>query len=92
MELAATSDWKFGAALAAACLFGAVVIVPMFFSGSAMLRGLADVFSTLAWLMAFVFGVISLVRFFKQQSDAIGTKSASPSLRVVTAPSPAMPS
>ena len=87
MELAASSDWKLGAALAAVCVLGAVVIIPMFFSGGAMLHGLADMFSMFAWFMAFVFGVISLVRFLKRQSDAIGTKSTSPNLRVATAPS-----
>lgn len=86
--LAATSDWKYGAVLSGICVLGAVVIIPKFIVSSAVLHGLADIFAMLAWFMAFVFGAISLVRFLKQQSDAIGAKSASPNLRVVTDPSP----
>lgn len=88
IELAATSDWKYGAVLSGICVLGAAVIIPKLFASSAVLHGLADIFAMLAWFMAFVFGAISLVRFLKQQSEAIGTTRASPNLRVVTDPSP----
>lgn len=74
IELSATSDWRFGAALASACVVGAVVIIPMFFAGNTVLHGLVDVFTMFAWLMAVVFGVIALFRFIKQRSDATSTK------------------
>ena len=88
IELATTSDWKYGAVLSGICVLGAAVIIPKLFASSAVLHGLADIFAMLSWFMAFAFGAISLVRFLKQQSDAIGTTRASPNLRVVTDPSP----
>lgn len=68
MEIAATSDWKVGAGLAAACAFAAAVIIPGTLGRSPFLAGLVSLFSPLAWLMAFVFAVIAFIRFTKQGS------------------------
>ncbi len=76
LEIAATSNWKYGAAIACACVVGAVFIIPLLFSGNAMLHGLAGLFSMLAWLMAFIFGVISLLRFIRQLGQANTATSA----------------
>ncbi|TVT60421.1 MAG: DUF2034 domain-containing protein [Azoarcus sp. PHD] len=66
LEIAATSDWKVGAGLAAVCAVTAAVIIPGTLGHSRVLAGLVFVFSPLAWLMAFVFAVIAFIRFTKQ--------------------------
>lgn len=73
LEIAATSDWKYGATVAGACVVAAVFIIPLLFAGNSMLHGLAGIFSMLAWLMAFVFGDISLIRFIRQLNQATTT-------------------
>lgn len=78
IEIAATSDWKVAAGMAAVCVLVATVIIPALFGGSRVLGGLVLMLSPLAWLMAAVFGVIALFRFLKQ--------------RTVAPPSTAMPS
>lgn len=66
-EIATTSDWKVSAAMAAVCVLAATVIIPAMFGSSRMLSGLVLAFVPLAWLMAVLFGSISLIRFFLQR-------------------------
>ena len=70
IEIAATSDWKVAAGMAAVCALAATVIIPALFGGSRVLGGLVLMLSPLAWLMAAVFGVIALFRFLKQRTAA----------------------
>lgn len=74
VELAATSDWRFGAALAGVFVLGAEVIIPMWLGSNPFLHTTVEGFTMLAWLMAFVFGVISLFRFINQRSAATTTR------------------
>ena len=69
-EIATTSDWKVSAAMAAVCVLAATVIIPAMFGSSRMLSGLVLAFVPLAWLMAVLFGSISLIRFFAQNLQA----------------------
>ena len=43
-----------------------IVLVPAFFAGSPVLRPMAGVFTPIAWLFAFGFACIALIRFLKQ--------------------------
>ncbi|TXH45247.1 MAG: restriction endonuclease [Burkholderiaceae bacterium] len=68
IEIALTSDWKVSAGMSAFCVVGALVIVPVLFGGQPLLRGVAALVTPLAWMMATVFGCISLLRFSRQQA------------------------
>lgn len=71
LEIAATSDWKVSAGMAAACALAATVLIPLLFGRIPILAMLPVLLRPLAWLMAGAFALISLVRFHKQrQSDA----------------------
>ena len=76
IEMAATSDWTYGAFLAGACVVGAVSFIPALFASSPMLQGLSGIFTLLAWFMAFLFGSISLVRFFRQSASTMHVATA----------------
>ncbi len=65
-EIATTSDWKVSAAMAAVCFLAATVIIPALFGSSRVLSSLVLAFVPLAWLMAVLFGSISLIRFCAQ--------------------------
>lgn len=69
LEIAATSDWKVSAGMAAVCALAAAVVIPHLFGRIPILAMLPALLSPLAWLMACVFAVISLVRFVKQQDS-----------------------
>lgn len=69
LEIAATSDWKVSAGMAAACALAAAVVIPLLFGRIPVLAMLPALLSPLAWLMACVFALISLVRFVKQQDS-----------------------
>lgn len=79
IEIAMRSDWRVSAAFAAASLFGGAVLIPAFLAQSAILRPLAAALTPLAWLIAFVFAAIALIRFLKQSSPATGTVRTTPS-------------
>lgn len=66
-EIAAASDWKVSAAIAAVCAVAAAAIIPSLFGSSSVLSGLVLLFTPVAWLMAVVFGSISLFRFLRQR-------------------------
>ena len=66
-EIATTSDCKVSAAMAAVCVLAATVIIPAMFGSSRVLGGLVPAFVPLAWLMAVVFGGISVTRFLQQR-------------------------
>lgn len=92
-EIAATSDWKVSAAMAAVCAFAAAVFIPALFGNSRVLGGLVPVFSPLAWLMAVLFGSISLIRFFRQRAPAspppprpAAARQAQSAVRAIKAP------
>ena len=68
IEIAVTSDWKVSAGMSACCVVGALVIVPVLFGGQPLLRGVAALVTPLAWMMATVFGCISLLCFSRQQA------------------------
>lgn len=70
IEIALTSDWKVSAGMSAFCIVGALVIVPVLFGGQPLLRGVAALVTPLAWMMATVFGCISLLRFSRQQAKS----------------------
>ena len=78
LEIAATSDWKVAAGMSSVCALAAVFIIPVVFGGSRVLGSLVPVFSTPAWLMAAVFGVIALVRFSKQRAAVTPSVNAIP--------------
>lgn len=69
--IAVRSDWKVSVALAAGSLFVGVVIAPLFFAASPFLRPIGAVFTQLAWLVAFGFACIALIRYLKQASDQL---------------------
>lgn len=77
VALAARSNWKFSAALAAAGLFAGLVLVPALFSASPFGRGLQSIFTPLALVLAAVFALIALIRFATQASAT----AAPPALR-----------
>lgn len=66
--IAVRSDWKVSVALAAGSLFVGVVLVPVFFAGSPVLRPMGAAFTQVAWLVAFGFACIALIRYLKQAS------------------------
>lgn len=68
IEIAATSDWKVSAGLSAVCALAAAIVIPILFGSSRVLGPLVLLLSPLAWLMAAVFGGISLIRFLKKQT------------------------
>lgn len=70
IEIAATSDWKVSAGMAAVCVLAAAFVIPALFGGSRVLGALVGLLAPLAWSMAAVFGTISLVRFLKQRASA----------------------
>ena len=65
-EIATTSDWKVSAAMAAVCVLAATVIIPALFGSSRVLGSLVLIVVPLAWLMAVVFGGISVTRFLQR--------------------------
>lgn len=75
LEIAATSDWKVSAWMAAACALAAAVVIPLLFGRIPILAMLPALLSPLAWLMACVFALISLVRFLKQHESAAKASS-----------------
>lgn len=84
LEIAATSDWKVGGAMALVCVVGAAFVIPALFASSPILAGMGGVFSTLAWIMAAAFGLISVVKLLKkvpQRVTASGT-TGSPGVAV----------
>jgi restriction system protein len=92
-EIATTSDWKVSAAMAAVSVLAATVIIPAMFGSSRMLSGLVLAFVPLAWLMAVLFGSISLIRFFLQRTPNSppaprppAARQAQPVVRAATAP------
>lgn len=74
-ELATRSDWRFAAGISATCVVAAAIVIPGMFAASPMLSPLAVMFTPIAWIMAFAFGSISLVRYLKQQSAQGGANS-----------------
>jgi len=70
VDIAVRSDWKVSAGLAAASVFGGAVLVPAFLGASPTLRPIGTVFTQLAWLLAFVFAFIAVIRFVKQAPAA----------------------
>jgi len=81
IEIAATSDWKVSAAMAAVCVLAATVIIPALFGSSRVLDSLALIFVPLAWLMAVVFGGISLIRLLRQRPQDSPVPPRSPTNR-----------
>ncbi|HAF56347.1 MAG TPA: endonuclease [Thauera sp.] len=81
IEIATTSDWKVSAAMAAVCVLAATVIIPALFGSSRVLGGLVLVFAPLAWLMAVIFGGISLIRFLRQRPQDSPAPPRSPTNR-----------
>jgi len=53
--------------LAAACLFGGAILIPALFR-SPMLGPIGVIFSSVAWHFAFLFGVIALLRYLRQNA------------------------
>ena len=66
VDIAARSNWKVSAGLAAASVFGGVVLVPAFLGSSPVLRPIGTVFTQLAWLVAFIFAFVAVIRFVRQ--------------------------
>ena len=81
IEIAATSDWKVSAAMAAVCVLAATVIIPALFGSSRVLGSLVLIFVPLAWLITVVFGGISLVRFLRQRPQDSPAPPRSPTNR-----------
>jgi restriction system protein len=81
IEIAATSDWKVSAAMAAVCVLAATVIIPALLGSSRVLDSLALIFVPLAWLMAVVFGGISLIRLLRQRPQDSPVPPRSPTNR-----------
>ena len=81
IEIAATSDWKVSAAMAAVCVLAATVIIPALFGSSRVLGSLVLIFVPLAWLMAVVFGGISLIRLLRQRPQDSPVPPRSPTNR-----------
>ena len=81
IEIAATSDWKVSAAMAAVCVLAATVIIPALFGSSRVLGSLVLIVVPLAWLMAVVFGGISLIRFLRQRPQDSPAPPRSPTNR-----------
>lgn len=70
IEIAATSNWKVAAGMSLVCVVGALFVIPALFGSSRVLGALVPMLSAFAWLIACVFGAISLLRFMKEQSSA----------------------
>lgn len=68
IELAATSDWEVSAGMSVVCALAATLVIPALFGGSRVLGSLVVLLSPMAWVMAAVFGGISLIRFLKNQT------------------------
>lgn len=81
IEIAATSDWKVSAAMAAVCVLAATVIIPALFGSSRVLGSLVLIFVPRAWLITVVFGGISLVRFLRQRPQDSPAPPRSPTNR-----------
>lgn len=62
--------------MALVCVVGAAVVIPALFASSPILAGMGGVFSTLAWIMAAVFGLISVVRLVKKVSQRVSVSGA----------------
>lgn len=81
IEIAVTSDWKVSAGMSAVCAVGALVVVPVLLGRQPLFIGLAALITPLVWMMAAVFGCISLIRFSKQQAQTPSSSLNSVSLR-----------
>lgn len=68
IEIAATSNWKVSAGMSAVCFLAASIVIPGLFGGNRVLSSLVALLSPLAWLLAVVFGVISLIRFLQARA------------------------
>ncbi len=90
LEFALTSDWKLSAGMAGMCVLFASLIIPGFLGGKPVLVPLMTMFKSLAWLLAAVFGGISLLRYMKQRPDSsmvldqppVAPRRAEPSARM----------
>ncbi len=67
--------------MAAVCVLAATVIIPALFGSSRVLGSLVLIFVPLAWLIAVVFGGISLVRFLRQRPQDSPAPPRSPTNR-----------
>lgn len=83
LEIAATSDWKVSAGMAAACAFAAAVVIPILFGGSRVFGMLAILLSAVAWMMFAAFALISIVRFVKKTRE-----TTSPPRQTESSPQP----
>lgn len=70
IEVALRSNWKVSATLAGASFVGGTVLIPAILDRSPLLQPLAGALGTLASLLAFVFGAISVIRFLTQRRPA----------------------
>ncbi len=82
-EIAARSDWRVAAGLAATCALGAGALIPGLAAQNPLLGPVAAVFAPLGWLFAFAFACIAAVRFAKQRTAA---PALAPDSRVATRP------
>lgn len=69
--------------MAVVCVVGAAFVIPAFFSSSPMLTGVGALFSTLAWIMAAAFGLISVVRLVKKVSLGVAARGETRSRTIV---------
>lgn len=67
LELAVGADWRQAAVVAVISVLIGTIVVPILFSHSAMLFPLGIMFRQLAWIVAFVYGCLAVIRFLKQR-------------------------
>lgn len=80
-EIALTSDWKIPAGMSAFCAIVAWVIAPALLGRQPILSGLLALITPLAWMMAAVFGCLSLIRWSKQQAHAVSLSAGAATMR-----------
>lgn len=78
IEIAATSDWKVSAGMSAFCALAGCVVIPVLFGGSRILASLVILLSPIAWIMAAVFGFISLMRYLKTRPAPVSHTARTP--------------
>lgn len=75
IEIAIESSWPVSATIAAGILFFGYVLIPAFFSGSPILRGISQSIKPLMFWLAFGFAVIAVVKWLFSQTRAANRRS-----------------
>ncbi len=76
IALAMQSDWRLSAFLSACCLFAGTVVLPSYAAGHPLLQPIFNMLALPAWVLAFLFAAIAVIRFLGRPSASAGGADA----------------